>query len=471
MKNDFKAVINFQDYLSGIDWVIFILVLGITFLSVIYGQYIKKKQKHNADESLVELLLMGRKLTLPLFIATLVATWYGGIFGVTRIAFEKGIFNFVTQGFFWYVTYLLFAFFILKKITHFNALTLPDLVGKMFGPRSLKLSAIFNFFNVVPIVYVISLGLFFKLFWGGSLLPNMLIGVFIVLLYATFGGFRSIVFSDLVQFYVMCSGVLVIVIFSIINFGGLDYLVNNLPPNYFSITGDESWATTMVWGFIALSTLVNPAFYQRCFAAKSQTIAKKGIIISTFIWFVFDICTTLGAMYAKATIPNAPSDIAYFTYALQLVPPGFRGFFLAGVLATILSTLDSYLFIAGTTLTYDILGKKFRNKIWIHHAGIVLVACIAIIMAQIFEGNIKTVWKTLGSYYSSCLLLPILAGQFFPKRISDNQFVVSCLIGVIGTTWWILTPRSGFFANIDELYIGMLCTLTGLLFPYHIFKK
>ena len=50
---------------------------------------------------------MGRKLTLPLFIATLVATWYGGIFGVAQIAFENGIYNFVTQGFFWYISRVL----------------------------------------------------------------------------------------------------------------------------------------------------------------------------------------------------------------------------------------------------------------------------------------------------------------------------------------------------------------------------
>ena len=34
---------------------------------------------------------MGRKMTLPIFVATLVATWYGGIFGVTALTFEKGV--------------------------------------------------------------------------------------------------------------------------------------------------------------------------------------------------------------------------------------------------------------------------------------------------------------------------------------------------------------------------------------------
>jgi SSS family solute:Na+ symporter len=465
MTNALQPTINFNEYLSTLDWIIFSLVMMITLISVIYGQYLKNNNNKDTGESLLDLLLMGRKLTLPLFVATLVATWYGGIFGVTRIAFEKGIFNFITQGVFWYITYLLFAFFLIKKISKYEALTLPDLIGQMFGPKSLKLSAIFNFFNVLPIVYVISLGLFIQIFIGGSLTICMIIGVVFVLLYATFGGFRAVVFSDLVQFFVMCLGVAIILIYSVYHFGGISFLKANLPETHFSLTGEEGIWATLVWGFIALSTLVDPNFYQRCFAAKNTSVAKKGIIISTFIWFLFDICTTFGAMYARATIPEAAPENAYFIYALQIIPNGLRGFFLAGILATILSTLDSYLFLAGTTLTYDLLWGKLKKKIWLHHFGIVLVAIIAIVMATLFNGNIKIVWKTLGSYSASCLLLPVMAGHLFPGKISDNRFVISCLLGVIGTTWWRLAPHTGFLVNIDELYIGVLCTLTGLIFP------
>ena len=92
---------------------------------------------------------MGRQLTLPLFVATLVATWYGGIFGVTQIAFEKGIYNFITQGVFWYFTYIIFALFMVTKIRKFHAVTLPEMMGRLFGPKSEKLSAIFNFFNTL----------------------------------------------------------------------------------------------------------------------------------------------------------------------------------------------------------------------------------------------------------------------------------------------------------------------------------
>jgi SSS family solute:Na+ symporter len=167
-------------------------------------------------------------------------------------------------------------------------------------------------------------------------------------------------------------------------------------------------------------------------------------------------------MYARAVIPEAASDKAYLIYALQILPNGIRGLVLAGILATILSTLDSYLFIAGTTVSYDLMPSQFKGKIYMHRLGIIFVGIIAVIMGILFEGNIKEVWKTLGSYSASCLLLPVLYGYIFPKRIKDLQFVFASLIGVITVSIWRNIPLSGFWQNIDELYMGILATSSGL---------
>ncbi len=462
---EFNLQVDLKDILSSLDWIIFLAILLLTIASVLYGQYLKKKQtsKQDKDFAFLDLLLMGRKLTLPLFVATLVATWYGGIFGVTKIAFEQGIFNFITQGVFWYISYLIFAFFIVGKVAKYKAITLPDLIGKMFGPRSGKLSAVFNFFNVLPIAYVISLGLLLQTFIGGQFWLSMLIGVSVVVLYTLHGGFRAVVFSDIIQFFVMCIGVLLVVVFSVKTFGGLSFLKENLPAEHFTATGGESIATTLVWGFIALSTLVDPNFYQRVFAAKSTAVARKGIIISTVIWILFDICTTSGAMYARAAIPTAASDKAYLIYALQILPDGVRGFVLAGILATILSTLDSYLFIAGTTLSFDLMPQKYRGKLWLHHLGIIIVGLLAVLLGIVFEGNIKNVWKTLGSYSASCLLLPVVYGYIFPGKIKDNQFIFASLLGVLTVSIWRNIELPGFWQNIDELYTGIIATSLGLL--------
>ncbi|HLE12618.1 MAG: sodium:phosphate symporter [Bdellovibrionales bacterium RIFOXYD12_FULL_39_22] len=472
MNKTFESKIDFSNIMSVLDWSIFIAILATTYAAVIYGNRLKNKVDNNKSETIeqkniLEFLLMGRQLTLPLFVGTLVATWYGGILGVTKIAFESGIYNFITQGFFWYLTYVIFALFLVKKIRPYNALTLPDMVNKMFGPKASIVAAIFTFFNTLPVAYTISIGLVLQLFFPGTLLLMMSIAMAVAIIYSIWGGLRAIVFSDFVQFTVMVSSVILVALTSVFSFGGISFLQSKLPATHFSPTGGYGIGATLIWGFIALSTLVDPGFYQRVFAAKNDKTAKVGILISTLIWFVFDICTTLGGMYARATIPDAEPSFAYMIYTAQLLPNGLRGFFFAGIIATILSTLDSYLFIAGTTISVDLVPKKLQQKKFIfHHLGLMAVGILTVLLANSFEGDIKTAWKTLGSYFASCLLLPVMYGHIFPKKISDGQFVFASILGVIAVTYWRLTPKGGLWAEVDELYVGIVITTLGiLLFP------
>lgn len=458
MLNELKTL----TYFHPADWIVFLAILAITFLAAIYGHR-RLKKTNKGPMNTLDYLLMGRQLTLPLFVATLVATWYGGIFGVNEITFNYGIYNFVTQGFFWYIAYLIFAFFIADKVAKFHSVTLPDLTGKMFGPKSAKVAAAFTFFYITPVAYVLSLGMFLHMVFGMSVLQGMICGTLFTCLYTAWGGFRSVVFSDLVQFFVMCTAVLLVVIFSIHTFGGLSFLKTNLPASHFSITGGNSWMNTFIWGFIALATLIDPSFYQRCFAAENPSVIKKGVVISTFIWFCFDLCTTAGSLYARAVLPQAEPGQAYFFYAVQLLPIGLKGFFVAGILAIILSTLNSFLFIASNTLSFDFLRNRFKNVILSNRISIFFVGALAIVMAQVFNGSFKEIWLVLGSYFSACLLVPILMGYLSPRRISDRLFVFSSLASAAAMTAWRFVPKNELLQSIDPFYIGVSVSLILLI--------
>lgn len=455
---------NLKISVSNFDLQIFFLVLILTIAAVVYGNY-RKSNQQNEKESYLDLILMGRKLSLPLFIATLVATWYGGIFGVTELAYSKGIYNFVTQGVFWYLTYLIFAFFMVKNIRESMAKTLPDLIGIEFGKKSQKMAAWLNLFNVIPISYAISVGLFLQLLFGGELAINTAIGVILVMSYSTYGGLRAVVYSDLVQFFVMVSSVFFIFGFSIYQFGGLEFLTSRLPNTHFDPTGGESPTTLIVWGIIALSTLVDPNFYQRVLAAKDFKTARNGILISTVIWVTFDIAVTMGALYAKASMPDLDSKTAYLTYAISILPDGLRGFVLAGILATIISTLDSYIFIGATTIVTDILDfKKIKNHNLAHHIAVVLIGIFAIAASYLFKGNIIKVWKLFGSLSASCLLIPVLIGRYFKNYIHDKEFFVSSLTSALFIIIWFILSKIFNMPDIDELYLGSFMSLSILAF-------
>lgn len=457
-------------HLDFLDWFVFFGVLALTLASVVYGQSLKNKLSKSEKLSALELLLMGRRLTLPLFVSTLVATWYGGIFGVTALTFEKGIYNFLTQGVFWYVSYLIFAFFLVKKIRSHDVMTIAELAGKIFGPGAERMTAGLNFLNLLPIAYTISLGLFLQALFGGSLFFHTVIGVSFVTVWCLWGGFRAVVFSDVVQFFFMILGVVLVVVYAWADMGSPLILLEKLPATHFDLTGGESVATMMVWGFIALSTLVDPNFYQRCLAAESEAVARRGIFISTVIWVLFDICTTLGALYARVALPNANPQSSYLEFSMGVVPHGVKGLILSGILATILSTLDSYLFNAATCISYDMFNMKEKFKAWHHHVALIFVSIISIILGNEFEGDVVNVWKTLGSFSAACLLFPLLIGQWFPGRISAKSFCLAVSFGCLGIVSWKYLNARFNYSTLDEFYIGLLLTSIPLI-PSVLRKK
>lgn len=457
-------------FLDLTDWIVFFAVLAATIASVLWGQRMKSNLSEKDQLSTVELLLMGRSLTLPIFVATLVATWYGGIFGVTALTFEKGIYNLLTQGIFWYGSYLLFAFFLVKKIRNYDVMTIPEMAGKIFGPKAEKITAALNFLNLLPLAYTISLGLFLQAMFGGSLFVNTCLGVLLVTVWSIWGGFRAVVFSDIVQFFFMIIAVFLIVVYAWAAMGSPLVLIEKLPLTHLDWSGGETLGTIMVWGFIALSTLVDPNFYQRVLAADSEKTAKRGIIISTIIWFFFDCCTTLGALYARVALPDADPQNAYLQFSIQLVPHGVRGLILAGILAIILSTLDAYLFNAATCVSYDFFKLKTKFRVWHHHVALVVVSIISVLIGIHFEGNVVEVWKTMGSLSAACLLFPILVGQWYPGRITEKQFCWAVSFGCIGIVSWRLLNKYYTISSLDEFYIGLLLTTVPLL-PSVIRKK
>ncbi len=445
------------------DWLVFAAVLTATLLLVVHGTQ-RKGKLSSTQAGVLDYMLMGRQLTLPLFVATLAATWYGGIFGVTQFAFEKGVYAFLVQGVFWYVTYLLFAFLIAPAVRKFDAMTLPELVTQMFGPWSGRLSSIFNFCNVLPLAYAISLGIFLQILSGGDFFVCTAVGLLAIVCYSAVSGFRAIVYSDIAQFIAMYTAVAIVLLFSYLTYGGYDFLRQHLPPTHLTPFSSDLLLPTLVWGFIALSTLVDPNFYQRVFAARSLTVARKGIVLSTCIWVTFDLCTVLGAMYARAVYPELDAAHAYLTYGLSILPAGVKGLLLAGICATILSTMDSYLFIASTSVSFDLLGYKQNTSKWPHILALTLSGLLTLALVQLFQNNIPQVWKTLGTYSAACLLLPVLHGYFCARhKLQDRQFVSICLASAAGVTAWKFYPNNAW---LDALYVGITISATGIVIAH-----
>ena len=77
---------NLMDLLGPMDWIVFSMMMALTFAAVLWGHQRRGKAGVSQEgEDILDLLVMGRKLTLPLFVATLVATVPSMISGVSRV--------------------------------------------------------------------------------------------------------------------------------------------------------------------------------------------------------------------------------------------------------------------------------------------------------------------------------------------------------------------------------------------------
>ena len=436
--------------LNRLDLSVFVI---LTVLTLLYTVLLSRK--HN-EKSAVDYLLFGRKLTLPLFVTTLVSTWYGDIFGVTQIAFKRGFNTIAIYGIGFYISGIFFMIFFVEKARKMNVFTLPEIIQKKYGKTAYKLSSLMILIKALPVTYLIGIGLLIQRLFGLDLYYSMIVGLIFVISYIGVRGFSGIIYSDAIQFVLMYVSVIMVVVFSYFQYGGYDFLDVNLDESYFSINANEAFSGLFLWFFISIiTTFMSPVFYQRCFAAKDVKVAKRGIVISVIFWMICDFCTVIGSMYAKAVLPNSMPNEAYFNYALNILPIGLKGVFLAGIAATILSTLDSFLFICSNTLTYDLFDKRFSKSNVYKMGSLIVVGGITFFLAGHFANDIDKFYLLLRSYCGVTLAIPLMCTIVFGKFLSEKQFVASIILAGLFMAINDLI-KTDFY--VESFYIGALAS-------------
>ncbi len=132
-----------------------ILIILAFFASVLFiGFFTGRKTGVDANDY----LLSGRKLSLFLFVAVNVSTWYGGILGVGEFTYRYGLVSWFTQGFPYYIFAFLFALFFAKKIREASLFTIPDKLTEVYGRNVGLVSAVIVFVLVSPAPYLLMTG-------------------------------------------------------------------------------------------------------------------------------------------------------------------------------------------------------------------------------------------------------------------------------------------------------------------------
>jgi SSS family solute:Na+ symporter len=421
--------------LSSLDYaIVFIYLLGIITL----GVWIARKVK-----GFTSFFVAGRMMTTPLLISTLVSTYYGldVTFGVSEVSFSEGVVSWFVYTRPYYIGIIIASLILIRRLKAFPFLSLPDVAEHFYGRAGRLMIAIASLLYNLPFLAIMGMGILFRVTLGLPEMQGYLIGAAIAAVYTLLGGLWADAITDTLQFALMCITLAIALPFALELVGGFHWMLANMDAKYFAPAGEIPFTYRMALILTVLSVFVEPAFYQRIFAAKDERSVRNALLIGIVIWAAYDWAATILGMAAAAAVKQniLPANLMGREALMQIVlislPIGLKGFFIAGVLSSAMSTVDSYLLLAGGNLAYDLYRPFVRpnlseaSLLKLTRIGIVIVLIPSLAVAIYFQ-RISDAWIFMSTLLTGTAFIPIMAGLFLPGKRKPLEGLLSSLFGL-----------------------------------------
>ena len=439
------------------------MIMGTYVLVIIYVGIIRKRNVESSEENFI---LSGRRLSITGFVATLVTTWYGAILGIGENTFLYGIQTWFIFSFPYYIFALAYAFWIAPKIRKSRSISIPDNFRDVYGERAGILSALILSFLASPAPYLLGMGFVIQFMFGLELGMALMISTIFSAIYVWNGGFGAVVRTDLIQFILMFAGFFILLGYLWHNIQSPILMIKDLPDSYLDPLGGNTLQYILAWFFLAAWTFIDPGFFQRCAAAKTPEMAQRGILISILFWAIFDCLTITCALYAVGTIQQGQAALTFPLLALDVLPIGVFGLFMTGIIATLMSTIDSLGLLSAISFGRDILWRIQSNNRTLDtvpfiRKGLVIISFLSLVLAFLLP-SIVQLFYAIGSVLIPGLILPFLNTiRKHPLAMKGAQAVRWMGIPIIiSMSWYIISTIKGApFLGIEPFYPGILSSI------------
>ncbi len=449
-----------------LDIIIFVIYLGLV-LGI--GRYWSTRIKSTEDFH-----LCGRELGKIPASLSLAATEFSGsgLIGGAGLAYAIGV-----SGIFWNYgaipAYILIGLAIAPRLRKLQLTTIPEYIGQNFGVDTRRLAAVLQIIEAVAFVAVqilVSAILLSALFDIGVIEASVVITAAFAI-YTMMGGLWAVVWTDVLQYVVLMTGIAVAVVFTWIAVGGLDGMRSELPASYFSLTELGLW-TPLAWACLALYSYgVDQAYMQRALAAKDPATARFAYLFTGCNYVVFGACVAFLGIAAKALLPELQSqDEALPELVAQVLPEGVRSLILTAILAATMSTSSSFLAAASSLAVQDlyepIFGAGASEAQQIKHSRIITAALAAISLAisLVFPGVVSlVVFATLVS--PAAVFIPFILAIFWkntPKQAGFWAILAAAAGGCASQIFWY-DQLNNWLGSIHPLFVAPVAALTVML--------
>lgn len=401
-------------------------------------------------------------------------------------------------------------FFVARRLRRYSAgigaITVPEFFSRRYHESRNLLNAIAALVIIIFFIPYTASGfaacgkLFHSLF-GVNYIWAMVISALVIVGYTIMGGFRAVCTTDLIQSIVMTLALVIVVCYGVSAAGGLDAVLANASalPGYLSMTATYSVdagaaaeyspitiLSTMAWG---LGYFGMPHILLRFMAIEdenklvlSRRIATVWVIIAMgvaiFIGIVGLGMTNAGALEFLSGTDSETIIVKIAGLISQAgpLPAIIAGVILAGILAATMSTADSQLLAAASSVSQNILQEflhlKLNEKQSLMAARLTIlgVSLVGVFLARdpnssVF-GIVSFAWAGFGGAFGAVTLCAL-----FWKR-SNWQGALAGMVagGAMVFIWKYLVRPLGGAWNIYELLPAFLvslaaCVVVSLLTP------
>jgi SSS family solute:Na+ symporter len=291
---------------------------------------------------------------------------------------------------------------------------------------------------------------------GWNFFTSAAILIVVTGLYTIFGGLRAVIYTEVLQAVVLILGSATLAILGLHAAGGWTALQARVPAGFFSMwkpvsDPDFPW-TGIVFGAPILGVwywCTDQHIVQRVLAARNVTEARSGTIFAGFLKILPVFIFVLPGIIAAALysdIRGGAADTAYPALVTRLLPAGFKGLVLAGMLAALMSSLASAFNSCSTLLTWDVYRKMRptateRQLVTVGRisAGVLVGLGLAWIpFMQYISKQLYIYLQSVQAYIAPPIAACFLFGIMFP-RLNGAGAISALLVGLaLGTLRLVL---------------------------------
>jgi len=387
-----------------------------------------------------------------------------------------------------YLNWLLTAKRIRRYTQETNSFTLPQFFSNRFRDKKNILSFLAAIIIVIFFVpYVASgfsaCGKLFSSLFGADYLTATIISAVVIVTYTAAGGFLAASVTDFIQSIVMTIAIFFILIFATVNAGGIGAVIENAKnlPGYLSLTetfvaetgeaapyGFLTIISTMAWG---LGYFGMPHILLRFMAIKDENKLKiSRRVASVWVVIAMSVAVMIGIvghhLSVEGVIPTLSGNdtetviirISDFLSKFGVFPALMAGLVMSGILASTMSTADSQLLAASSSVSQNILQETFRLKLsskasmLAARLTLVGISAVGLIIAadpdsSIF-GIVSFAWAGFGAAFG-----PVVICSLFWKRATLPGAIAGLVSGGAMVFIWkfLIKPIGGVFGIYELL--------------------